>query len=403
MGGSTGMPLRVFMVDPSLFTIPYDVALCNGLANAGAEIHLFGRQLRKGEIVDSDLFSLHAFFYRLSERATPWPTLRKPIKSLEHIVDLARLIFRIRSENPDVVHFQWSAFPVADMFAFKMIRRFCKVILTVHDSEPFNGNPGSRFQLFGYGSLLRSVDGIVVHTTKAKSTLEKRGIPPSRIAVIAHGILGKPVLRSHRPKPGTNDRKRVRFLLFGRLKPYKGIDLLVEALGELPEGTRRGIEARIVGEPFFDLSEIESRVVDLGLTDHVKFELRRVPDEEVGKLIEGADVLIFPYRQIDASGVLYMALNYRKPVIASRIGAFEDLVQDAGNGILVPAGDSASLARVISRIASDPKMLADLEAAAERIDLNRFSWESIGECTIQMYGAHSDKSGASLTRFVERH
>jgi glycosyltransferase involved in cell wall biosynthesis len=385
------------MIDPSLFTIPYDAAICDGLANAGADVHLFGRRLRQTESVSGSLFPLHAFFYELSDHSSLWAPLRPFLKSLEHVFDLLRLVMRIRTERPDIVHFQWSPFPVVDLLAFKIIRRFSKVVLTVHDSEPFNGNPGSRFQLLGYGELLRSADAIIVHTAHAKLRLEQRGVVSNRIAIIAHGILGEPGANVGAPRPGKKQGEIIRILLFGRLKPYKGIDVLVEALGQLPENLRKRVEALVIGEPFFDISQIEGRAADLGLADCIKFEPRRVSDAEVEDLIEYADVLIFPYRQIDASGVLFMALNHRKPVIASRVGAFEEIVLETGNGILVAPDDSHSLAQAITRIVTDPITLSDLRTAAEKIDLDRFSWTAIAQRTIELYRKHASKSDARLS------
>ena len=372
------------MIDPSLFASPYDVAICEGLANAGAEVHLFGRRLRKNEVVDASVFSLHAFFYNWSERHELWPPLRLFLKSIEHVFDLFRLIVRIATERPDAVHFQWSAFPIADLVAFRIIRCFSRVILTVHDSEPFNGDPSSRFQLLGYSTLVRSADAVIVHTTKAKLRLEQRGVSPGRVAVIAHGILGGAVA-TVRDRVADKSDQKIRVLLLGRLKPYKGVDVLVEALGRVPVRLREQIEALVVGEPFFDLSKIEQRASSLGLTNCLRLEPRRVSDEEVESLVDSADVLVFPYLQIDASGVLFMALNHRKPIIASRVGAFEEIVVENGNGILVAPGDVDSLAQALTQIVADARTLIDIKVAATRIDLDRFSWDTIAARTIEVY------------------
>ena len=104
---------RIAVVDPSLFSLPYDLHLCEGLAQAGAEAVLFGRAPRGGEIVSEKGFRFQPWFYSVSEehrKKLPRPIINV-LKGLEHVVDMARLSRHIKMEKFTAVHFQWMAVP----------------------------------------------------------------------------------------------------------------------------------------------------------------------------------------------------------------------------------------------------------------------------------------------------
>ena len=102
--------MKVFLIDPSMFTAPYDFALQEGLEGAGATVRLFGRVPRfSGEFLSTATYA--PYFYRVSERAPA--VLKGPLKAAEHVMDMGRFAALCRRERPDVVHFQWTPLPLA--------------------------------------------------------------------------------------------------------------------------------------------------------------------------------------------------------------------------------------------------------------------------------------------------
>ena len=110
--------MRVAMIDPSLFTLPYDRMLALGLQEAGHAVTLYGRQPGP-EDGDARGVNLVPAFYPLSGKATAASlpnALRLGLKGLEHIASMLALRRRLASlgARPDVVHFQWLPLPAAD-------------------------------------------------------------------------------------------------------------------------------------------------------------------------------------------------------------------------------------------------------------------------------------------------
>ena len=130
-----------------------------------------------------------------------------------------------------------------------------------------------------------------------------------------------------------------RLLCFGRLLPYKGLDLLAAALVSLP--MQPAIEVRVVG------SGPESPALDaLRSCRGVTVENRWVPETEIGALLAWSDALILPYREASQSGVAAAALAAGRPVIATRVGGLREQLSDAPQAVMCEP-EAASLARAI--------------------------------------------------------
>ena len=139
--------MRIALIDPSLFTWPYDAALALALRAAGHEVAIFGKPPREADTGPAREL-LHSHFYRTLEATSLARRLPRPVflgaKGLNHIVDMGRLLRALREFRPDVVHFQWAPLPMVDRLFVPRVRRIAPCVLTVHDSAPFNGAPVRR-------------------------------------------------------------------------------------------------------------------------------------------------------------------------------------------------------------------------------------------------------------------
>lgn len=368
---------RVLLVDPSLFTAPYDAALSGGLMANGVTPQWAVRDLRAGEEADLPPEQVVLNFYRLTDgprRKTGkfW----KAVKGVEHAIDLRRMERLIDRENYDLVHYQWAALPSLDVAAIRRIARKRPVLLTVHDTTPFNGAGVSSLQVRGYDALFAAADRLIVHTEGARASLVTRGVDADRIEIVAHG----PIELRLAPEPVADKAPgRWRVVLFGRLQAYKGVDVLVEALGLLPAEVRERLEVVVAGDPLMDMAPVLARADALGLTaPTLLFRLGRLDDRAMSDLLGSADAFVFPYRAIEASGVLFLVAGFRKWMIASRLGAFEDAIGGGvDQGALVAPGDPEALARAladgIGRAPSD----AGMDWAPD--------WSTIGRRTAVIY------------------
>jgi glycosyltransferase involved in cell wall biosynthesis len=367
--------LRAFLVDPSLFTAPYDAALTRGLVEAGVQPTWAARPARSDDRQEIPTEYLDAFFYRRSDRFASG-ALRSVVKGVAHAVGLIRLSARVASRAPHVVHFQWLVVPLLDSIAIRILGRTRPVILTVHDTVPFNGAAPNRWQKLGHDLPLKLVDRVIVHTRSGREALIRRGVAEHKIAVIPHGALGLGTARPRVDRRTTTDDRRT-FVLFGELKHYKGADLLVEAVGLLPPSLRRRARFVIAGRPRMDLAPVIARIDELGLNDVIELRPRRLSDDEVADLLAEADCFVFPYRQVDASGVYFLVKGLQKWIIASNVGVFAEEIAPGTHGELVPAADAAALSAALARAIAEPA-----EPGAARPDT---SWSSIGARTSELY------------------
>ena len=380
--------LKAILVDPSLFTAPYDAGLSAGLEQAGVDSQWAVRPLRSGERAELPEAATRPLFYRRVDRleGVP-PALGAVLKGLAHMVGLARLVRFAAQSRCHLVHVQWAVIPVLDTIAIWLIRRSRPVIVTVHDTLPFNGSAMALPQRAGFFWPARAASEVIVHTKVGADRLAEAGVKPDKINIVPHGPLFLPQRApGAAPPPRAADGLKT-FVLFGQMKPYKGIDLLVEAVSLLPQAVRQRSRFVVAGAPMMDMKPIEQSLKDKELSASIELRYGRLSELEMIDLFEEADVFVLPYRAVDASGVFYLLRPQGKWIIASRVGVFaEDFVEDV-DGETVAAGDVAELAAAIRR-AVERERPSDMASAGA-------SWVDIGLRTRSIYERALGRSGAA--------
>lgn len=374
--------MRIAMVDPSLFTIPYDKSLCAGLASLEHGVHLFGRATRRGEQWSCDGVPLHPAF------PDQPPNLPRPVrlalKGVRHARAMAALAPDLGALRPDVIHFQWMPLPSVDRWLLPRLRRVAPLVLTVHDSKPFNGNPSSFAQRLGSLSIYRQFDRLIVHTRLAVERLTALGVPPQHIVMMPHGLL--PTSGPAASAPPRTMPESPTFVLFGKVKPYKGADIFLHAVSAMPEEVRRRCRFVVAGEPQMDVEPLRAFVRQHGLEEPVTLDFRYFSEEEMAALLAGATALVFPYRDIDASGVLLASLGIGKPVVASKVGLFAEILTDGVQGRLVPPEEPDALAGAMTALARSPEDCRRMGEAALATGSAIPDWTEIARSTVdQVY------------------
>jgi len=367
--------VNIAMVDPSLFTIPYDCELIHALRCLGGRVTLYGRPLRNGEALSRSV-SVVKCFYGVSERL---PTVvRTPIKGGEHIFDMSLFVARMILAPPQIIHFQWCPLPKVDARAIGLLRHVAPVVLTVHDPNPYNG---TNLGMMSSGALKLPAyfDAAVVHSDNGRQQLIRNGVPQQKIYVIPHGPL--PVRSSESVAP-PGDRFNIVF--FGKIKPYKGLDTLVAALAELPSSFKQRVRLVVAGEPVMDITEIRAMAECSGVS--ISWQLRFIPDGEIDFWLRQADLFVFPYRDIDASGVMMSCLRYGKPIIAARIGMFGEILEHHVHGFLIDPGQPPeAYTDAIRRVMTDTARAKLMGIAVSRLADRLPGWDDIALSTIKMY------------------
>ena len=371
----TGVPMRALLVDPSLFTGPYDAGLTEGLVAAGVSPTWAVRPTRKGDRQEIGTDYVDAFFYRRVDRLTALPgPLRSAAKGVAHALGLAQLVLRVLMRKPDVVHFQWLVVPPLDALAIRIIALRCPVVFTAHDTVPFNGEYLSFLQNLAFDLPIRLSDRVIVHTAAGLQRLVERGVPRDKVAVIPHGPLRLHASPSGDARP--RDPRRT-FVLFGEIKHYKGADVLIEAVGRLPRELRARARFIVAGRPRMDLAPLHHLIDGLGLADTVEIRAHRHSETEMADLFADADCFVFPYRQIDASGVYFLTKSLNRWTIATRVGIFAEDFQEGAQGALIEPENPKALAEaLVSAIVHDPRPTSTPPSSA---------WKEIGRATRAVY------------------
>lgn len=364
---------RVLQVDPSAFTPPYDRALSAALARAGAEVELATSHFPYGPVPPAVGYEVRELFYRRAHRLDPSARARLPLKAAEHLPGMARLARRAR--EADLIHYQWLTFPRADR---ALLPRRRPRVYTLHYPLPaVTDTRGLEVQR----RVLSRFDSVVVHTSEgARRLRDDLGLDPTSVEVIPHGAFDYLTrLPTERPlPPELEGAEGPVILFFGLLRPYKGIDVLLEAFAEL-----EGAELWICGMPRMDITAVEAAA---GSSDgRIRLLPRFITDAEIPAIMRRADVVVLPYREIEQSGVLYASLAFGKPIVLSRVGGFAEVI-DRGAAAGVTPGDAEGLREALGGLIADPGARETLAGRAGELIAGEYSWDAIAERTLDLYG-----------------
>jgi glycosyltransferase involved in cell wall biosynthesis len=368
--------MKVQLVDPSAFTPPYDRALAAALARAGAEVELLTTRFLYGPVPPADGYRVEELFYRRSAARGNNAPARLPFKAAEHLPDMLR--FR-RAVDADVLHYQWLTVPPLDV---RLLPPSRPRVMTAHYILPPRPN---RRQVRSAHRVFDAMDAVVAHSEHGAARLrDEVGLDPAKVRVIPHGafdyLTRLPVEKSLPPELEGAEGPVI--LSFGLLRPYKGLENLLEAYRRLATATPAAPELWIVGNPRMDVAPL--RELADQAPGRVRFVTRFVEDAEIPAIFRRADLLALPYLDAEHSGVLYTGLAFGKPMVLSAVGGFPE-VAEAGAARLVPPGDTPALAAALEELIGDETARRELAAAATHAAAAPFSWDETARRTIELY------------------
>lgn len=361
--------MRVHLIDPSAYTLPYDDALARALASAGAQVSLYTSRFAYARTPAPQGYELVEHFYRRAARMQE-PRARRAAKLAEHVPDMLR--YRRAARGAQVAHFQWLPVQALDGLLLPARRGGPALVLTAHDVMPREALPGQRAaQRRLYGRF----DAVISHTLGGRERLLALGVQEARVHVIPHGPLRPWEGRGPASlPPELRDDGSPVVLFFGLLRPYKGIEELL--------GAWRGIEGAqlwIVGMARMDVAALRG-----ASPAGVQWVTRFVSDAEMGALMGRARLLVAPYREAEQSGVALSALGAGVPLLCSDVGGFPE-IERAGAARTFPAGDQAALGAALRELLGDGAALELLAARGRELAAGEWSWERIAQSTIALY------------------
>lgn len=167
------------------------------------------------------------------------------------------------------------------------------------------------------------------------------------------------------------DPEKKTLLFFGLIRDYKGLDILIDAFGQLPED----YQLLIAGEPYGPFDKYEKQMAALPGRDRIKAFPRYIDDAEVKDFFGAADLVVLPYRSATQSGISSIACHFEVPMVVTDVGGLRSTLGDRGTSIVVKHPDSGEIREAIEAYFADPALRGSL-VEAMRLEKQRLSWSS---------------------------
>lgn len=301
-------------------------------------------------------------------------------KAATYISAWNKILSLCKKDKIDILHVQWFILSPVDLYFIKKLKKMgIKLVVTVHDILPFNEK---FYDYKSHKKIYELADKIIV---QAKPNIDRinslfTGIS-NKVIYIPHGnfIDHATIISKDKAKDllGIDKNKKV-ILFFGQIKKVKGLDVLIKAFNEIIKNDNRDdvlliIAGKVWGDDFKVYEELINEV------DSSKFrcDIKYIPDEQISWYYCSADINVLPYREIYQSGVVHLSYSYEKPVIATNIGSFPEVIINGDTGILVEKDNYGELKNAIISLIYDDEKMKSMGQKGKKYIQNKFSWDVI--------------------------
>jgi len=229
-------------------------------------------------------------------------------------------------------------------------------VTVVHDAIPHPGDLRSLIAslatpTFSASDLVITLSAHVANRLKAKGLVRAGGVRQLFLPEVR--------LRAAEPPTFPVVAEPLRILFLGRILPYKGLDLLIDAVKRL---RREGIALHlgVFGEG--PLGRSGERLRTLG----AEVVNRWLAADEMARVLARYHAVVLSHTEASQSGVASLALGHGLPVVATPVGGLLEQIDHGVTGIIAERVDAAALAVAISHLAQDPTCYANLVAGIRR-------------------------------------
>lgn len=269
---------------------------------------------------------------------------------------LPRAVRFLKSRRPRILLLEWwTAASLHTYLVLALVARAAgvRVVVELHELQ----DPGEAGVAFarGYGrwglrALLQLAHGCIVHS-KADWQLFEASYGPVdvRMALVPHGPYDQysdvgdasdpeiaPLVSAVRAAPRDGV---INLLFFGLIRPYKGLEDLLNVFNALPREDAERMWLTVVGETWEGCTEPAHLIATSPHADRITFVNEYVPDEVVGAAFAHADVAVLPYRRSSSSGILHVAMSWGLPIVVTSVGGLPEAASGYAGAVFVPPGD----------------------------------------------------------------
>lgn len=283
----------------------------------------------------------------------------------------------IARKKPDLLIFKyWLPFfgPCFGTIS-RLVRRWtgARTLFICDNVIPHEKRPGDRaFTRYAF----RSVDSFLVQSRAVERDLTSFQ-PDAHYQFAPHPvyeIFGRGMAKADaRKKLGLNDERVI--LFFGYIRRYKGLHILLDAMPKILK--KMNVKLMVVGEFYGDEDSYRRQLAENRLQTDVMVHSAYVPNEEVGIYFSACDVVVLPYVAATQSGIVQIAYQFDKPVIATDVGGLSEVVLNEKTGFIVPPNQPDALANAVVRFYEEKR--EDDFIASVRDEKKNYSWERLVE------------------------
>ena len=386
--------MKLLMIDMASSSLPYDENLVKGLLeNSKLQIYL---AIHSNSNININLDNFKTIkVYKLSSlfaKVTNNLYILRLVKILEHPYVLFSLMLYAFKLKPNVIHVQWTQFPLIDSLLYKVLKNYFPIVFTAHNTTIAHGESGlvAQIQSTGINRFINLFSKVIVHTIKSKETfINHFNFNPSNVEVIAHGCL--PVKKSNEKikanflKKNKINAAKETIVFFGNINQYKGLGTLLNAFARLSNHQKNKARLLVLGKPrepmehYYNIAKIHN------LESHITWDLRFIPENMLDAIYSSATIFVLPYKHIDQSGVLMSILKYGKPIIASNADGFSEILTHNQNALIFPVDDDIELSKMLIELIEDQKKKYRIGLSVYSLYKNWPNKKVIGELHEKIY------------------
>lgn len=374
------MKFKVLMID-SLIGNDYTLCLCSSLSRFGADITLIvpeNKEIR---------FPVNFVVKRIAPtKDNRYSKKKKLLKFIQYFLILLKLI--IKGKNV-IVHYQFFRNKIETLFYILLKLLGANLIHTAHNVLP---HETSKIDYILYFLIYKSSNMIIAHSNYIKNELSKKfKIKVNKIIIIPHGNfdiylppkgIDKNLARKYFGLSNEDDV----ILFFGYIRENKGLDLLLDAFEIVAESNPR-LKLIIAGSVQSNKlrKNYEQKISIMKSRDRIVKDFNFITFNDVAQYFLAADIVALPYKNIYHSGVVHLAYSFGRPIIATRVGDFEEMTENGQSGYLTPENETTSFARTIIVAFSNKSKLLKMGQYAKKLSQSKYSWNEIAHHTGKLY------------------
>jgi glycosyltransferase involved in cell wall biosynthesis len=254
----------------------------------------------------------------------------------------------LRDRRPEVLVLPWWTSAVAHSYLLlRLVNALggdARTVLEFHEVlDPFEQGvaPLRLYVQAARRLLFKDIAAYVAHSRgDLQDVARTYGLDPGKGFVVSLGSYDHYHGQgSRRPQ----DRDDFTILYFGLIRPYKGVEYLVQAFDALPADCAERLRLVIVGETWEGHNLPARLVAQSRYCQRIEFVNRYVTDREVDEFFARADVACFPYLRASQSAAARIATSYGIPIIASQVGGLAESLAEYEGTLFCEPGNVQQL------------------------------------------------------------